>query len=73
MPGKRLEESERIRTRVRAALDAGADSPRTVLEWIEQNLSEPAPSIPTIGNVMKEEGYQPIGYKWKKLERKGKR
>jgi hypothetical protein len=73
MPGRSLQQSEKIRKWIRTALKAGADSPRTVLEWIEQNADIDAPSIPTIGNVMKEEGYQPAGYKWEKAkDKKGK-
>jgi hypothetical protein len=66
MPGRRLEESESIRKWIRAALKAGCDSPRSVQTWIEQNTESTAPSIPTIGNVMKSEGWEPIGYKWAK-------
>jgi hypothetical protein len=69
MPGRRLQESESMRKWIRAALKAGCDSPRSVQEWIGQNADINSPSIPTIGNVMKEEGYQPAGFKW---EKKGK-
>ena len=74
MPGRSLNYSEKIRKWIRAALDAGADSPRAVSEWIAQNGEEEPPSFPTIGNVMKAEGYKPVGYKWEKekQERKGK-
>jgi hypothetical protein len=66
MPGRRLVDSENIRKAIRTALKAGCDSPRSVQTWIEQNTESIAPSIPTIGNVMKEEGYEPVGFKWAK-------
>ena len=66
MPGRRLQDSENIRKWIRTALKTGCDSPRSVQTWIEQNTESPAPSIPTIGNVMKEEGYEPVGFKWAK-------
>jgi hypothetical protein len=69
MPGRRFQESEQIRKWIRAALTAGCDSPREVQEWISQNADFQAPSIPTIGNVMKEEGYEPAGFKWEKVRR----
>jgi hypothetical protein len=69
MPGRRFEESEKIRKWIRAALKAGCDSPRSVQEWIGQNTDMQAPSIPTIGNVMKAEGYTPAGFKWEKVSK----
>jgi hypothetical protein len=70
MPGRRFQESESIRRWIKAALKAGCDSPRSVQEWIAQKAVIQAPSIPTIGNVMKEEGYKPAGFKWEKEEGK---
>lgn len=54
---------------IRAALKAGMDNPRRVLEWIAQNADIEIPSTPTVTKVMREEGYEPTGYKW---EKKGK-
>lgn len=66
MPGRRFQESEQIRKYIRAALKAGADSPKSVSEWIAKNTEIEPPSYPTIGSVMKEEGYKPVGFKWEK-------
>lgn len=71
MPSRTIEESIAIREWIGKALDAGEDSPRRVKEYIEQNSDlTPPPSIATIGNIMKELGYSPLGVKWVK---KGKR
>lgn len=59
-------EIEDMRKWVLAALKNGADSPRRVLEWIAQNTKKESPSIPTIAKMMREEGYEPIGYVWEK-------
>ena len=67
MPGKKFAESEKIRKWIALALQNGCDSPRSVLEYIEQNSTITA-SIPTIGNVMKDLGYEPVGYKWEKVK-----
>jgi hypothetical protein len=69
MPGRRFLESESIRKWIRAALKAGCDSPRSVQTWIGEHSEIQAPSIPTIGNVMKEEGYEPVGFKWEKVSK----
>jgi hypothetical protein len=70
MPSRPLEESNAIREGIREALDKGYDSPRTILEYIEQTSTIKPPSIATIGNVLKEMGYAPLGVKW---VRKGKK
>jgi hypothetical protein len=66
-----LTEAERTAARkwIVAALRDGANSPRKVQTWIEQNSDIDAPSIPTISSVMRDEGYKPIGFVW---EKKGK-
>ena len=72
MPGRKFEESLKIREWIEAALGSGAKSPSQVLEWIEQNKSKEtyAPSLATIGRIMKEDlGYVPIDKRW---EKKGK-
>jgi hypothetical protein len=69
MPRGSVEESIAIRKWVVAALKDGANSPRKVQTWIEQNSDIDAPSIPTIASVMRDEGYEPIGFIW---ARKGK-
>lgn len=66
MPRGSMEESLAIRKWVQAALKDGANSPRKVQLWIEQRSEIAAPSIPTIASVMREEGYQPLGYIWEK-------
>jgi hypothetical protein len=68
MPSRTIEESIAIRKWIEAALRGGAESPRAVKEFIEQNASDltPPPSIPTIGNIMKDMGYKPTSIKWKK-------
>lgn len=66
MPNRPATEGEALRKWILAALKDGANSPRKVQSWIEQNSEIEAPSIPTIANVMKEEGYQPVGYVWAK-------
>jgi hypothetical protein len=67
MPSRPLEESNEIRKWIGAALDGGMESPRAVLEYIEQNSRlNPPPSISTIGNIMKEMGYRPLGVRWVK-------
>jgi hypothetical protein len=70
MPRSTIEESTAIRKWINAALKDGANSPRKVQTWIEQNADAPAPSIPTIASVMRDEGYEPIGFVWEK--KKGK-
>lgn len=70
MPNRRFEESQAIREGISEALANGCDSPRTVLEYIEQTSEIKPPSIATIGNILKEMGYSPLGVKWVK---KGKR
>jgi formiminotetrahydrofolate cyclodeaminase len=70
MPNRTQEESNAIRKWILAALKDGANSPRKVQTWIEQNSDIFAPSIPTIANAMREEGYEPIGFVWDK--KKGK-
>jgi hypothetical protein len=70
MPNRPAGEIDEMRKWVTAALKEGADSPRRVLEWIAQNSEKESPSIPTIAKIMREEGYQPIGYVWEK--KKGK-
>lgn len=72
MPSRPLEEILAMRKWITAALKAGADSPRSVQEWIGQNSDTTAPSIPTIAKAMREEGYEPVGYKWEKVNRKEK-
>jgi hypothetical protein len=64
------EKSADMREWVAKALKAGAVSPRRAQSWIEQNLGETAPSLPTIANIMREEGWEPIGFVWEK--KKGK-
>jgi hypothetical protein len=70
MTRKSMEDIEEMRKWVLAALKAGSDSPRRVLEWIAQNASKESPSIPTISKIMREEGYEPVGYKWEKAKGK---
>jgi hypothetical protein len=70
MPSRPLEESNAIREGIREALEKGCDSPRSVLEYIEQNSTMRPPSIATIGNVLKEMGYAPLGVKWVKRGKK---
>jgi hypothetical protein len=70
MPRNTVAESLTIRKWILAALKDGANSPRKVQLWIEQNGDIDAPSIPTIANAMRDEGYEPIGFVW---EKKGKR
>jgi hypothetical protein len=72
MPRGTFERSVQIRTWIESALTDGAKSPSQVLEWIEQHKSKEteAPSLATIGRIMKEElGYTPIDKRW---EKKGK-
>lgn len=61
-----MKESIEIRKWIQVALKDGANSPRKVQTWIEQNTAFGAPSIPTIASIMREEGYEPIGYVWAK-------
>ena len=64
---------ETVRDLIVAALKAGANSPRKVQTWIEQNSTITAPSVPTIAGVMKEEGWKPVGFIWaKEADKKGK-
>jgi formiminotetrahydrofolate cyclodeaminase len=70
MPRNTVEESLAIRKWIQAALKDGANSPRKVQTWIEQNSDIYAPSIPTIANAMRDEGYEPIGFVWER--KKGK-
>jgi hypothetical protein len=72
MPSRPFEESKAIREGIAEALDNGCDSPREVLEYIEQNSMIRPPSIATIGNIMKEMGYAPLGVKWVKKGNKQK-
>jgi hypothetical protein len=69
MPYKSQREIQIMERWIEAALKAGADSPRRVMEWIAQNADSESPSIPTITKYMREKGYEPAGYKW---ERKGR-
>ena len=71
MPKRVEAEMDEMYKWVLAALKDGANSPRRVLEWIAQNTDKESPSIPTIAKIMREEGYEPIGYVWEK-EKKGK-
>ena len=67
MPGKTFEEMEKIRKWVKAALAAGVDSPRAVRQFIAQHTREiETPSLPTIGSIMRDEGYEPAGFKWER-------
>jgi hypothetical protein len=66
MPSRPFVEIVAMRKWIVAALKSGADSPRKVLEWIAQNSDDDTPSIPTIAKIMREEGYEPVGYKWEK-------
>ena len=66
MPNRPIKESVALRKWIEAALKDGANSPRKVQTWIEQNSELDAPSIPTIANIMKEFGYKPLGYIWAK-------
>lgn len=67
MPGRKFAESEKIRKWIKMALKNGCDSPRQVLEYIEQNASDlESPTMTTIGYIMRDEGYIPAGYKWEK-------
>jgi hypothetical protein len=70
MPSRPMTEIITMRKWMSAALKAGADNPKAVLEWIAQNSDFNPPSIPTIANFMKEEGYEPVGYKWEKVKGK---
>lgn len=51
---------------VRVALKSGANNPRKVQLWIDQNADIDSPSLPTLAAVMREEGYEPIGFVWEK-------
>jgi hypothetical protein len=66
MPRNTVAESLNLRKWIQAALKDGARSPRKVQTWIEQNSDIDAPSLPTIANAMREEGYEPIGFVWEK-------
>lgn len=66
MPNRTEADSVAIRKLIQSALKDGANSPRKVQTWIEQNADIEAPSIPTISGVMREEGYEPAGYIWTK-------
>jgi NADH:ubiquinone oxidoreductase subunit E len=68
MPNRSMPVNEEMRKWVVTALKAGADSPRRVLEWIAQNADKRSPSIPTISKIMREEGYEPVGYIWEKVK-----
>jgi hypothetical protein len=72
MPRNTVEESLNIRKWIMAALKDGANSPRKVQTWIEQQSEITAPSIPTIAGVMKEEGYVPVGFVWEKKKERTK-
>ena len=66
MPSRPFKESQAIREGIAEALDHGADSPRSVLEYIEQVSDMKPPTVSTIGNIMKDMGYKPVGVKWVK-------
>jgi hypothetical protein len=67
MPSRTIEESIAIRKWIEAAISAGHRNPRAVQEYIAQNADlTPPPSIPTIGNIMKDMGYTPAGKDWKR-------
>lgn len=70
MPARTREEGEELRKIIQEALDAGKDSPRSVLEYIEQTSDITPPTISTVGNIMKEFGYAPLGIKWAKKKSK---
>lgn len=69
MPNRTQSEIEVMEKWIAAALKSGADNPRRVLEWIAQNAESEPPSIPTIAKYMRNQGYEPVGFKW---EKKGK-
>jgi hypothetical protein len=68
MPRGTFERSVQIRTWIEAALADEAESPSQVLEWIEQRKGKgvEAPSLATIGRIMREMGYIPIDRVWQK-------
>jgi hypothetical protein len=66
MPARTAEEGKLLRQWIQTALDKGMDSPRAVLEYLEQNADIDPPTISTVGNIMKEFGYAPLGVKWVK-------
>lgn len=69
MSGKEIAESIKIREQIQAAIDAGNETPSSVLEWIEKHTvtGEDVPSLSTVSRIMREElGYEKIEPKWKK-------
>jgi hypothetical protein len=72
MPGRTFKEMEKIRVWIEAALADKCDSPSQVLDWIEQRKSKDTkpPTLPTIGRIMREMGYEPVDARW---EKKGSR
>lgn len=69
MPSRTREESAVVREWILAALKKGMNSPRKVQDWIAQNTNIESPSVPTIAAVMKEEGWEPLGYIWEKAKK----
>lgn len=69
MPNRTESESAAMYKWILAALKDGCNSPRKVQTWIEQNGDLDAPSIPTIANAMRNEGYAPAGYVWEKIKK----
>jgi hypothetical protein len=67
MPSRTIEDSIAIRAWIERALKDGKRNPRAIQEYIEQNSSlDPSPTLPTIGNIMKNLGYSPAGSDWVK-------
>jgi hypothetical protein len=68
MPGRTFEDMQKIRKWIEAALSEKCDSPSQVLEWIEQrsNKTIEPPTLPTIGRIMREMGYEPVDARWAK-------
>jgi hypothetical protein len=59
-----FERSKEIREWIDEALSFGADSPTTVQGWIETHKKGEAPSLATIGRIMRENGYIPVDGVW---------
>jgi hypothetical protein len=60
-----FERSKEIREWIDEALAFGEDSPTAVQGWIEVHKSRSeAPSLATIGRIMREIGYIPVDGKW---------
>lgn len=69
MPGRTIEEILQIRQWVADAIEAGANTPNDIIEWVNRKHND-APALATVIKIMRQHGFSYVDGEW--IKTKGK-